>query len=396
MPRPSQARLVSRTCSQRHDTAMIHETDYATPCTASTEVVGQPTGIWTMRGTTTPSRTQQLEASAGLRDAEACPKRVDEDAASEGRLGTEAAAGSDGLEVIGDYKVHPMATDMANEFDEERSAAHADFVESIRIAGRVHIPIEFHDGLLICGRNRLRAVLELRARGYSIELPTVAWQPRGDESVEQHIWSDNMNRRHYSDDQRAALATKWLPRIRAAQEARRRASQFGSSERTAVARRPGPPEKAAAVPRTRQERFESSTAGQIAFLASVSRHKAEQAVALADGVTAGTRTVEDFDAVVGGALRLRDVVPARPRSKRRAVPTAKQLTDSSGDATSDDAPIVIDADFETPEDRPVTEEIVREHWERFKQLFAIADHQELRRLTVKIIAEEQKAFGARP
>jgi hypothetical protein len=113
------------------------------------------------------------------------------------------------MEEIGGFKVHPLASlfplIVGKIFD--------DLVEAAARAGRLQ-PVEVHDGLLIDGRNRLRVQEELRRRGIEIDLPVVAWEPSGEETVEEHIWSVNANRRHLTDDQRAAIGISFLPFIR--------------------------------------------------------------------------------------------------------------------------------------------------------------------------------------
>ena len=80
------------------------------------------------------------------------------------------------LEVVGSFTVHPLASRfpliVGKDFD--------DLVEAAARAGRLQA-VEVHDGLLIDGRNRVRVREELHQRGIEIDLPVVAWEPRGDE-----------------------------------------------------------------------------------------------------------------------------------------------------------------------------------------------------------------------
>ena len=68
-----------------------------------------------------------------------------------------------------------------------------------------------------------------------IEVPVIEWEPTGEETVEEHIWSVNANRRHLTDDQLAALALEFLPSIQAARQARQDASRFGRNGTDAAA-----------------------------------------------------------------------------------------------------------------------------------------------------------------
>ncbi|MFM8703141.1 MAG: hypothetical protein ACKOHG_04615 [Planctomycetia bacterium] len=92
------------------------------------------------------------------------------------------AAQSAELEVIGGFTVHPLASRfpliVGKDFD--------DLVEAAAKAGRLQA-VEVHDGLLIDGRNRVRVQEELRRRGIEIDLPVLAWEPSGEETVEEHI-----------------------------------------------------------------------------------------------------------------------------------------------------------------------------------------------------------------
>jgi ParB-like chromosome segregation protein Spo0J len=299
-------------------------------------------------------------------------------------------------EIFCGIPVHPFASQFplitGTEFDE--------LVSSIREMGTL-TPAETHNGELIDGRNRARAVEVLQQQGLEIELPTAEWQPHGPETVEEHIYALNVHRRHLTDDQRAAFATTMLPAIRAAREARQAKTRFsGQNSATTKTESPENPE---AQPRSSREKASSTSVGHLAKLASVSHHKAAQAVALADGVAAGEIPRADLEAVQHGDKRLRDIAAIK-RSRRSSKPSSRVEADASefwdewaeesdeggcdasldeyGDDCSDDGAKPVRA----PE---CTEEEVRRRWERFKQPFAVADYPELRRLTIKIIAAEE-------
>lgn len=286
-----------------------------------------------------------------------------------------ALPGPEPLEVIGGFTVHPAASKfplmVGKDFDE--------LVEAVHRAGTV-TAVEMHKGQLIDGRNRVRAVEVLRSRGIEIELPTIEWQPVGDETVEEHIYAVNVHRRHLTDDQRVALATLFLPLIRQRTHERQAATRFGRDGRPAAALTSAlPVQPAGGTPRTGRDKDAASAVGQLAMLSNVSRHKALQAAKLYDRVSNGDIPPESLDAVTSGKALLRDVVPGKQR------PAARKTSVTVCDHTASDECVVVDE----PE---VTEDEVRRRWERFKMPFAISDHSVLRRVLSRIIAEEQRQF----
>jgi hypothetical protein len=288
-----------------------------------------------------------------------------------------ASQAADGLEVIGGFRVHPAASKFplmeGKEFD--------DLVDSVLHSGTV-APVETHDGLLIDGRNRVRAVAVLRSRGIDIALPTIAWAPAAGETVEEHIYAVNVHRRHLTDDQRAALAVEFLPAIRKSREERQAATRFGSKALSSVAQNSSLPSgHPAGMPRSSREKDAASTIGQLAAFANISRHKAIQAVTVADGVESGEIAAAELQGVAAGSKRLLDVVRAhKPARTKKSVPLPS-------------APPAATPLFDTELDAPApTEDEVRRRWDKFKRPFAIADHRELRRLLKKRISEEQQQF----
>ena len=281
------------------------------------------------------------------------------------------------LEVVGGFFVHPAASRFplltGKEFEE--------MVESIRHTGVV-VAVELHDGLLIDGRNRVRAVEELRRQGVTVDLPQGQWQPVGDETVEEHIYATNVSRRHLTDDQRAALAAQFVPGIRKCREERQAATRFGNKPRASAAQESAPPAAGSAgASRSSRDKDAASTVGQIATLAKISRHKAIQAVALADGVASGEIAAAELQGVVEGSTRLRDAV--------RATKPAGTKKSQSRSPERPAAELIFDTVFDAP---TVTEAEVRRRWEKFKLPFAITEHRELRTLVKKLITEEQREF----
>jgi len=224
---------------------------------------------------------------------------------------------SGNLEVIAGYKVHPLASKfpliVGQEFD--------DLVEAAARAGRLY-PVETHQGFLIDGRNRLRVQEELRRRDIEIELPVVEWEPTGDETVEEHIWSVNAIRRHQTPDQRAVLALEFFPAIREARQARQEASRFEKKGGDAAAVISPPPDGHAEKPRrTSAEKDAASSVGGLATLANCSNYKAGLAIALQQAVEAGEVSESDIAEVAAGKKALCDVVPRRKaggKKKNRA------------------------------------------------------------------------------
>lgn len=283
------------------------------------------------------------------------------------------------LEVVGGFPVHPFASKFklleGGEFD--------DLIESVRVAGRV-TAVEFHDGLLIDGRNRVRAVEVLRRRGYDIEMPLDEWEPRGGECVEEHIYAVNVHRRHLTDDQRAVLALELLPQIRAAKAARQAATRFGGPSRDAAAGMSQPPADSAHPRRSAAEKAAASSIGQLARLAKVSSHKAAQAVALADAVAAGTVDHDEIDAVRCGDKHLRD---ASPKKKRRSPPAAGSVVLKF--VPDDDSEPDPECEFEEGDIdlADVTEEEVRRRWEWFTRPYAGTNRHMVLPWVVKLVAE---------
>jgi len=279
-------------------------------------------------------------------------------------------------EVFAGYPVHPAAAIFPLMVDDEFD----ELVESIRHT-RTVTPVELHDGKLIDGRNRCRAVEELQRQGDEIELPTAEWQPRAGETVEEHVFAVNVCRRHLTDDQRAVFATKLLPAIRQSRKERQAASQFGRGGGPAVAQDSAPPhENTTGSPRTSQERYEASTIGQLASLVGISRHKATQATKLADGVASGEIPQASFDAVAAGVIPLRAAVPKPRRTSGR-----KSRSDSWAKSEEVD-----DASYEGTCDSPLEAEVNR-FWEALTDEVPVTEYREMCRiLRQKINAMEHQ------
>lgn len=279
-------------------------------------------------------------------------------------------------EVIAGYRIHPFAS----RFPLLQGQQFGELVESIADLG-IDVPIEMHDALVTDGRNRLRAVEVLRARGIEFEVRTVEWQPSEGRSLEEHIFARNVLRRHLTDDQRAMLATEMLPIIRAENAARQAASRFGAANRISA-----PPDGSGETPaRTNRDRVAASTLGRLARRANVSDHKMGRAIELADDIAAGLVPEEERDAVICGEIPLRKAgrkKPRRPAAKADTVRVA--AVDDLFDSTGDD-----------DESNTLTLEDFIRRWERVKAAYAVSEHRELRVLAIQHITDEQRRFDQR-
>lgn len=285
------------------------------------------------------------------------------------------AASDEQFEVIAGYKVHPMASRfpliVGKEFD--------DMLEAATHAGRLY-PVETHEGFLIDGRNRLRVQEELRRRGVDIEVPVIEWEPTGEETVEEHIWSVNDNRRHMTADQRVVLALEFLPAIRAARQARQEASRFGKNGGDAAAViSPPPGGQAGTGHRSSAEKDAASTAGGLAALAGVSNYKAGQAIAFHNAVEAGELSEDELEAVRAGDLSLSAALPRRRKGGAKIARHADWDEGDDDDVTVDATPIPSEAE-------------AHRLWRVMTSDFAVADLAEWRRLFIKVIRDEQQTY----
>jgi hypothetical protein len=199
------------------------------------------------------------------------------------------------------YKPHSVAEMFP--IIEEGTPAWSELLGSIQQLGQLE-PIVVDGNTLIDGRNRLRACQKL-----GITVRSVEWSTLG-VTINQGEWigAKNLERRHLSDDQRAAITAKvmaWVA-VNDAQEEKKK-SQFKKGESgnpsgkpgTQAALNPGPPA------RTSKEKNKRSTAGRVAAKAGVSRYKAEQALKvqkadpdLFEKVTNGTITLKKAEAEI--------------------------------------------------------------------------------------------------
>jgi ParB-like nuclease domain len=249
------------------------------------------------------------------------------------------------LEIIGDYKVHPAAS----LFPSIEGEDFEDLVFSIKTLGVLQ-PIIVSNGVLIDGRNRLRAVTRLRKEGCTITLPTKELA-KTIESVSEFIFDCNVHRRNLTPDQTVAITVDVWPMIADEKKAKREATQFkagnnanpeGKNQRTVTVNPPSPSstgkeqvntKPCSPVPRDRKKSDEQSTVGQVAKVAKVSHHKARQMMAVKKAAESGALPSDTVDKVKSGARKLKDIAPKpkpRPKPERPA-------DDPAPDKEKDDA-----------------------------------------------------------
>lgn len=209
----------------------------------------------------------------------------------------------DGTKMI----VHPSAEVLPRMAGEEWD----DFKAAILKAGGNLQPVVFHDGALVDGRNRARAVEELRVAGHSVELRHIEWEGNGSETATEFILRTNLQRRHLTAEQRVAILLKLLPQIEKEASQRQSLARIKSGEKRNPHGRGGKPKLpgADATPpsveeqrRHRQEKEKRSTAGRLASQAGVTVHKAKQVMkttkevgpAALDQLAAGTATTKQL------------------------------------------------------------------------------------------------------
>lgn len=275
---------------------------------------------------------------------------------------------ADTLVLLEGYSVHPAAELFplieGDEFN--------NLVESIRKHG-VQTPIVYRGTVLLDGRNRLRAVQRLAEQGVQLDPPTVQRDGDGADDIEW-IETQNLARRHLSDDAQVMIAAELWRLISERSLAAQKASQFNTDTAKAAAKK----KSAAAVttksssPQKRDRRADDarSTVGQIAAKAKKSMHKARQAVAIQKAVEAGELPADIKTEVIADKKKLKDVTP-----KKSASNTGSKA--KAGPARL----IVIEQEIQTASLKA---------WQRLKDRFPSDEHPLLRKTFAAIIRDEQK------
>ena len=236
------------------------------------------------------------------------------------------------LEVIGGYKVHPAAS----LFPLIEGEDFEDLVFSIKTLGVLQ-PIVVSKGMLVDGRNRLRAVTRLRKEGCTLDLPVKELGPEV-ESVSEYIFDCNVHRRNLTPDQTLGITAQVWPMIAEEKKIKQDATQFkpgtianpkGNNKRM-VDLKPDPPSLTDSVgestvntkpcspaPRDVKQKNEQSTIGQMAKRSGTSRHKAAQMGATLKAVEAGNLPKDTIAKVSSGEVKLKDVAP-KPKKKEKS------------------------------------------------------------------------------
>jgi len=223
-------------------------------------------------------------------------------------------------EKIFDYVIHPAASVFPLlEGDRFKS-----LVDSIAEHG-VQNPVVSHKGEVLDGRNRLRAVMQLRDEGHTVELPFVEWDSKCGLSATEWVAAQNLDRRHLSDDA-YTTAVAALNRIMRKEAKERQAKGLNRKGRSVVGTKCSPRQK-----RDDKEKQAASTAGQVAAKAGVSLRKAKQAVKLDQAVEAGVIPEEVQKDVIAGKKKLRDAVKQVPANLKAASKPAKKKKRTAGD-----------------------------------------------------------------
>jgi hypothetical protein len=226
-------------------------------------------------------------------------------------------------EMICGYKVHPAASLFplieGEEFDE--------LCDSILKNG-MRVPVLVDGDVLIDGRNRLRAVEALRAKGEKVKFDIVHWLNHG-MNVSEWIWDVNAMRRHMSEDALVCASAEIWKLIQAENQGRKKATQFKKGQsgnpdgKKQAESKSSPPAR-----RDAKAKDARSTAGQVAARAKVSLHKAKQAVKLDKAVEAGIVSPEVKQEVIAGKRKLSDAAKAIPAKAKKKAKTSS--VDTSG------------------------------------------------------------------
>ncbi len=118
-------------------------------------------------------------------------------------------ADEDAYERIGEYLIHFAAS----EFPLLGGKDFEDLVASIRDSGQTSPIMQTKDGLILDGRNRLRAIYQLRAEGHTIGPWVKTWDAADGQTEIEYILAANLHRRHLTDTERAMIAAELVPAI---------------------------------------------------------------------------------------------------------------------------------------------------------------------------------------
>lgn len=218
-----------------------------------------------------------------------------------------------------DFKIHPVAGIFP--MIAHGSRQWNNLVEDIATNGQIE-PTVWDGDVLIDGRNR-----ELACEQLGIAPKRVQWSTLGVKiPVGEWIMGKNVARRQLTPDQVATVYAEYnalVKRLRA--EKAKEATQFkegispnpGGKPKAEVNPKSGSPEKT--PKRDIAEMHARSTAGQVAQEAGVSRHKAEQAVALTTAAQTNPEAKAALEEVKAGKVKLAEAVKTvKPKPAKKA------------------------------------------------------------------------------
>lgn len=213
----------------------------------------------------------------------------------------------------------------------ENTREFRDLVGSIEEDGLID-PIVLHGDVLVDGRNRLAACKEA-----GVEPRFVQWESlKPKSSLEEWIYSRNINRRHLTPDQVVSIYTQYNAAIikKANEENKRRGGEVGRQRRINAGYE---------IVSSKTDKNLRSTVGQIAKASGVSYHKASQALKLRKAVEQG-RIAKDVEVKVShGLVKLKDALP-RTRKQGSDLTKKIKLAWSAFRArfASDELPVALD------------------------------------------------------
>lgn len=236
-------------------------------------------------------------------------------------------------EWIGGYAIHPLAAAFPLCLD-------SDFLSSICDSGIQQPIIMDQDGRVVDGRSRLAAHFEEcknnKAYRFRDHIPIETRHFRDFLEIFNFILDRNQNRRHQTEDQRVAVVAKMteiqLRHMEWERERRQKEGQFKPGQSGNPSGKPkeqvNPNPDSPAPKRDTKKMNANSSRGQLAAVAKVSRHKADQVVAVQKAAP------ELLDKVIRGEVDLKDAVkqvkPARPKPQPDAYkPKRVTVTDSA-------------------------------------------------------------------
>lgn len=173
-------------------------------------------------------------------------------------------------------------------------------------------PIVLYDGMVLDGRNRLKACIEMEVEPKFINFEDTGYD--GDD-IEWYVLAQNAHRRHLTKDQLDAATLGIFQYSQKRADEKQKAAQFKKGVCPNPAGRGGkeqadtvscPPVSGQKPERDIKQKNAQSTVGQVAAKAGVSMHKARQVVAVAKAIESGELPEETVKKVQSGEVKLKD------------------------------------------------------------------------------------------